>query len=567
MGGTEPRVGAHGPLRYLFTRARKLHSLHKGEYVLEFDAFYEYDRLTQFLHDMAARVPDLVKLSSLVRTPEGRDVWCVEVAGAREGLPLQRRPAFLATGNMHAIEYAGSLHSLHLLETLVEGYPSSPEIQRLLNEHVVYIIPRIAADGAEYGLETLDRVRSKRIPVTEKNAILPQDINGDGRILTMRWQSPQGTHVMSEEDPRLLVPRTSNDTEGPFYHTATEGMIHEWDGGPVRGSHARSDFNRNFPAHWRPFHDWIGHGKYPLSEVETRAVADFVLAHPNIVTTLDFHTGNPAIFYPSGTVSETARHPADARAFEHLGRIGEAITEFPYLSGYLEAKTGEKTEKLPGSFLEWMYEHVGNIVYVIESGLFYNYLGVTFGKWFDSAREREVIPGVALLSWHDAHPEHELFFEWQPVHHPQLGPVEVGGWNWVLWSNPPLHEMEAVSRRSTEFALRCAAHVPRLDLELKAECVEADIYKLTAHIRNVGPAPTSVTLQGEATHPHAKPNVRVGGGEIEFVIGQPECVIDHLGPGQAIQLEWVIRTESPEVTLEVESTRGLFAHKGLPLRA
>ncbi len=543
---------------------------------MEFDAFYDYERLTRFVHDVAAQAPELVRLSSLATTPEGRELWSVEVAGQRDKLPLNRRPAFLAQGNMHAIEYAGSMHTLHLLESLIDGYATNETIRRLLDEQVVYIIPRIAVDGAEYGLQTLDRVRSKRVPVTQKNAVVPQDINGDGRILTMRWEAADGRYVASPEDPRILVSRSPKDQVGPFYHTATEGMIHEWDGGPIRPSLGRCDFNRNFPAHWRPSFGWAGNRNYPLSEVETRAVADFVLDHPNIVVALDFHTGNPALFYPSAVVSESARHPTDARLFERLGRLGEEITGFPYLSGYLEAKTGEKTEMLPGSFKEWMYEHVGSIAYVVESGLFYNYLGVEFGAWFDSPRERELIPGRALLAWHDAHPDAELFFDWQTGDHPQLGTVEVGGWNWVLWSNPPLHEMEAVSRRCTEFALRCATHVPNVDVALTAESVGPSIYKLTAELRNVGSLPTSVTRHGVETYPNARPTVRVIGGgggddgdggdaEVEFIIGAAESVIGHLEPGHVVRFEWVIRTHLPTVSVEVESTRGLFAQRTVGL--
>lgn len=534
---------------------------------MKFDAFYNYERLTQFLQEQAERAPDLVRVESLATTAEGRELWCVEVAARSGQAPLACRPALLATGNLHAIEYAGSMACLHLLETLVAGYGESDEIRRLLEERVFYIVPRIAVDGAEYGLTTLDRVRSRRIPLRERGAVDPQDINGDGRILTMRWQSDSGAYVASQEDPRLLVPRRPEDA-GPFYHIATEGLIHEWDGGPIRAPGGRIDFNRNFPAHWVPLPGSIGHGRYPLSEVETRALADFVLARPHIVTALDFHTGNPAIFYPSGVVAETARHPEDVRTFARLGRIGEALTGFPYLSGYLEAKTGKKTERLPGSFLEWMYEHVGSVAFVVEMGLFYNYLGVKFGAWFDAPRERELIPGIPLLAWHDAHPEHQLFFEWEPFDHPQLGRVEIGGWNWVLWSNPPLFEMESVCERCTRFALRAAAYAPRVRVDVEAMNVADGVFKVTAQIENVGEVSTSVTAQGARMHPDSKPRVKMSApAPVEYIVGRQETTIEHVPPQGARRLEWVIRTPSRCVDVEVRSTRGVFARRQVALSA
>jgi hypothetical protein len=49
------------------------------------------------------------------------------------------------------------------------------------------------------------------------------------------------------------------------------------------------DMNRNWPADWQP--EWIqgGAGPYPLNWPETRAIGDFLLAHPNVAALQSYH--------------------------------------------------------------------------------------------------------------------------------------------------------------------------------------------------------------------------------------------------------------------------------------
>ena len=49
--------------------------------VPRFDQFYRHDELTRLLQDYAAAVPDLVSLSSLGKSWEGRDIWLLTHSG------------------------------------------------------------------------------------------------------------------------------------------------------------------------------------------------------------------------------------------------------------------------------------------------------------------------------------------------------------------------------------------------------------------------------------------------------------------------------------------------------
>ncbi len=550
------------------------------------DKFYTYDELTQSLQCAAAAYPDLVTVSSIAESPMKRQVWCVEVAERRNGRPLHRRPALLMTGNLHAIELAGSCGALHLLRSLLEGYVTrDPQIVRLLQEQVVYIVPRLTVDATEYVLQSLHEVRSRRFDEREPNALYPHDVNQDGRVLFMRRPSRDGGYIKSSRDERIMLPCRGDEAgDAPRYDVTFEGLIHEWDGGAFSRREERLDFNRNFPAGWQPNFTSYIHGRYPLSEPETRGLAEFVLVHPNITRVVDYHTGNTAVFPPSGAVQSKALHAADAALIAKLGRRAEALTGFPFISGYTELSTGQIAAPLPGSFKDWIYEHTGATALILELGDFHNYLGISTKDYmcYPTVAEREEQMMLALLEWHDRHPEAGLFFEWEPFDHPQLGPVEIGGLNWVDWRNPPLHEMESVCANCTRFVLEVAELKPDVTVgESEVTPLGGSLYKVAVSVRNDGELPTHITQRGRETHPTEELQVSLNavcaesaGAEsasaesanqasLEFIVGRASTWIGHLEPGASRRIEWVVRTpQSPQASTRADGT-GSDAGSGL----
>jgi hypothetical protein len=383
--------------------------------------FHTYEELTAALEGIG------VPFESIGRTPEGRELWC---ATHGEG-----ERALLITANAHAVEYAGSCCCLDLLQQ-----PAPKDVK-------LYIVPRIAADGADYTLRTMsrERVRSRFMDVDVINTMTPKDINSDGRILSMRWPADDGTFVQCPCDPRLMLAKQDDD-DGPFYHVIVEGDIHAWDGSDIQVPQVHCDFNRDYPSSTWTVIDRTGMGDQPLTQPETRAIVQFVQAHDDLAGAIDLHTGNPAIFYPL-SAPNTGDDPV-----RHIGKLGEAITGFPYLISYDEARCGKCESETPGTFYDWFYETTGHPAYVVELGMFYNYIGFTTADLAMPVHEHARKWGKAMLRWHDEHPTVQLFYDWLPFDHPQLGCVEIGGWDVNQWSNPPLKEMTKVCERVGRFA-------------------------------------------------------------------------------------------------------------------
>ncbi|HET9625342.1 MAG TPA: M14 family zinc carboxypeptidase, partial [Kofleriaceae bacterium] len=221
-------------------------------------AYLDHERLTAQLYAWVEAFPDVCRLTSLARTPEGRDVWLLTVG--RE--PDRIRPAVWVGGNIHAAELAGSSVALAIAEDALrlhlEARPAdalglAPPIVERLRDVLFYVVPRISPDGAEHVLRVGRPVRSvPRDPRVERGTPrwIPGDADGDGQARTMRVRDPGGELVETREFPGLLVQRALDD-DGPFYKLYPEGHIEHFDGKNVPSPHFLGDnpidLNRNFP--------------------------------------------------------------------------------------------------------------------------------------------------------------------------------------------------------------------------------------------------------------------------------------------------------------------------------
>ena len=125
------------------------------------------------------------------------------------------KPAIWIDANLHATEITGTTSALYIAYHLLDGYGTDEQITRQLDQSVYYIVPRANPDGAEWAMAPNPRyVRSgvRPYPWEEKDeGLFSQDINGDGKILQMRFQDPNGDWKISSLDPRLMEKRALDE--------------------------------------------------------------------------------------------------------------------------------------------------------------------------------------------------------------------------------------------------------------------------------------------------------------------------------------------------------------------
>ncbi len=463
----------------------------------EFDRYYDYEQLTAFLREACAAYPQHAELLSIGTSYEGRDIPLIALTNRETG-PHAEKPAYWLDGNIHAGEVTGSATCRYTIWYLLTRYGQDELCTRLLDTRTFYILPRLTVDGTERYLKTPEQLRSsvRRYPFEDdRDGLQPADIDGDGEILQMRVRNPLGTWKVSERDPRLMVKRRPDEEGGVYYDVYREGLIQNYDGHEITIAPPRHglDLNRNSPAFWAPEKDQGGAGPFPLSEPETRAVAQFFAEHRNIVGVQNFHTFSGVILRPFAGQADEQMPIEDLWTYQKIGERGTELTGYPCISIYHDFRYHPRTT-LHGGFIDWTYDHLGIISFATELWDIARQAGIEnrdFVKWLMYEHPEE--DDLKILRWNDEHLNGSGFVNWRPFEHPQLGPAELGGWRTkFVWQNPPPQFLQAECHKNALFALAHAAMSPLLRVsEATAEPLGHDLYKLTVTVQNQGFLPTA----------------------------------------------------------------------------
>jgi hypothetical protein len=469
--------------------------------MLPFDRFVRYAELTEALHQFAAEHPNLVTLEQYGTSYEGRPLWVVSVTDASTGAH-HTKPAYWVDANIHAVEVTGGAAALHLLHFLATASERGDATTlQALRTRTFYVVPRVNPDGVEAALADPPLFRRSSMrpwPWRDRHqwpGLVEQDIDGDGRVLTMRIADVNGAWVAHADDARVMVPVPVHGIvpEGvQRYRLLAEGIIENYDGFtiPLPRTPEALDMNRNFPAGWGT--STRGAGDHPLSEPEIDALVRAIVARPNICGYNAYHTSGGVLLRPSSTQSDSKLPPFDVWTWKELGRTGTALTSYPVHSVY-EDFTWDKNETMSGAADDWAYEHLGLFGWTTE---FWDVIHAATGTrsstdvWYVGPTVDEEL---AIARWSDQHGE--FYVPWCAFDHPQLGPIEIGGLDWFhMFVNPPLPLLVDEIRPHAEFAVFQALAAPCLSIELaEATQLGSDVWQIDVGIANTGWLPTHIS--------------------------------------------------------------------------
>ncbi|MCI0394686.1 MAG: M14 family metallopeptidase [Chloroflexi bacterium] len=464
---------------------------------IRFDTYYRYETLTGFLREWAEHYPNLCRLGSLGQSFEGREIWVVTLTNFETG-PDQDKPAYWVDANIHATEVAPSAAALYLIHKLLNEYGRDEKLTYVLDSRAFYVVPRLNPDGAELALADRPRfLRSSTRPyprTDELDGLHQEDMDGDGRILQMRLKDPHGAWKPHPDEPSLLIRREPDDLPGgDYYRLLPEGRIRNYDGVTIQMAPplAGLDLNRNFPVNWLPSEQ--GAGPFPTSEPEVRAAVQFVTDHPNITGGLTFHTFSGVHLRPLSIAPDDSLPSQDLRTYQAIGRKGEALTGYPAASVYHEFKYDPK-DYIKGTFDDWLYEHLGLYAWTTEIWSPQRQAGLEVKKYIEWFREHPVEEDLKLFHWAREILGQDGYVEWRPFEHPQLGPVELGGWNvMITWRNPPPHLLEKEIAPLADFVIFNCLISPKLEIHTLTTEKQGDIFTIRLVLHNTGWLPTNVS--------------------------------------------------------------------------
>ncbi len=439
---------------------------------LSFDHYYDGPELVSSFERLNAAYPNLTELRVIGTSEEGRDIHLFTINNKKTGKDTDK-PGIYVDGTIHGNEIQAAEVCLYLAWYLLTNYDTNKSIRELVDTRAFYIIPVVNVDhrwrffseagGYNIGRTAMVPYDDDRDGLADEDP--PDDIDGDGEILSMRVADPFGGWKTSPDDPRVMI-RVEPGEIGEWRRLGSEGIDNDGDGRLNEDGPGYLDMNRNYGFKWQPPYVQSGAGDFPMSSKPTRAIADFVVTKPNICFNFAFHNSGGMWVRGPGSKLAGFYPPADVKVYDFLGHEGEKITPgYEYIIG------GQDMYTTHGDFDEWMYSNNG----------IYGFVGELFMSEQERYRRKEPknktkdedefayfggTAGEERQKFSDNLTQGEMFKPWKKFNHPQFGEVEIGGWRTFTTRMPPPFMILEMVHRNASMVIFTARHVPEVSLEL-----------------------------------------------------------------------------------------------------
>ncbi|MBM3789016.1 MAG: hypothetical protein FJW35_01550 [Acidobacteria bacterium] len=549
---------------------------------IQFDHNHTFAEVVTYLKAVIETYPDIARLHTIGKSYLGKDLLVLEITNRKNG-DASQKPGFWLDGNLHAGEVMGAEVCLKTIDTLVRGYGKDSFVTDLVDTRAIYVMPKLNPDGSDHYLTKPDGMRSSVRPHdSDGDGLLdedpPEDLNGDRNITQMRVRDKNGNMKTSPDDPRLLV--SCKEDEKGEWRTYSEGIDNDNDGRFNEDGVGGLDINRNWPSDWQQEYIQGGAGPYPLSEPETRAVAEFLLAHRSVTGLINHHMAGNFVYRPPThrkfnpiTGVEEAMAPEDEAAYELFGRkYSEILFNQPVRKVYGRGEP-PRAGAIWGVMIGWAYDHYGVFSWVPEMG--------SLAPFCDYDKNGTVTP-AEQMKWNDTDMGGRIFVDWKPYDHPQLGQVEIGGFlskvyhpefrSYVNVMCTPGPVFEDFLARHAKWNLYLASMSPLVRLtEVSVKPMEGGYCKIEARVQNQGYLPTNVTqraIQNE-TAKTVKATIVLSGATL--AMGKETVDLGHIrgDRSQPVTAEWMVRPApgaAGKAVVKITSEKGGTVSREVALR-
>ncbi len=549
--------------------------------------YQTYEAFTQNVKQLAER--PFLSAKSLGKTLGGRDVWLLTIGSDKP----HQKPAILIMGATRATHLLGSELAIRLADHLSKPTPANT---KLLSDVTLYIIPRPSPDASEHFFAKIKSLRNTNIRPTDDDGDGdidedgPDDLNKDGHITMMRIADITGQWMPHPNDPRIMIKADpKKDPPGPRYNLLTEGFDNDKDKQINEDAKGGVAFDHNFTFNYGYFKP--GAGPHQVSEVESRAVVDFIFPKTNIAAVYAF------------SPEDNLLHPWKPNANAEKKRIkttllnADAHDQNLVVNAFKKAVGGSNAPSpanLQGSFVRWSYFHYGRPTFASRAWWIPKVEtkkpapgkdnGQNTGdkpdpkdnvssKEKEKSKSKKTDPRSAdqlnALRWFKRE-KINGFVNWTPVKHPDFPDkkVEVGGFIPYLRSNPPAKEIDAIAKRHTTFIRNLAAMFPRITFaQVKIKSLGSGIYRITAIIRNDGKLST-MSQMGRISRILQPCQVAIELPETaKFLKGHPRVQLSPIpGNGGLSERQWLVRTNAKSITIKAYSPIAVSITKTLELK-
>lgn len=510
-------------------------------------------QLAQRVTQLSKTYPQYVKSKVLTKTLSGADVWMLTLGTGH----VEMKPAVAVVGGVDGAYLVGVELAIGFAEQLL-SQSSADSVRKLLDTQTFYVFPNMSPDATEQYFSSVryERRGNARSVDFDRDGLFGEDgyddLDGDGKITWMRVEDVLGDYVASPQDPRVMVKADGNTpADVKKYSLYTEGVDNDHDGFFNEDRQEGIFFDKNNTYNYKNFAE--GAGEHAVSELENRALLDFLYDAFNVYAVVSFgpynnlsqveRRGNQGGESPS---AQMGRRPGGRKITSWSDRdIKANVLAADIYKGLFPDQPAKNEQGTPGNFAEWAYYHYGRLSFS------------TPGWWLpkvkaDSTDRRkgaglratEDDEQLQYFKWADQTGVADNYSVWSSVQHPDFpnSSVEVGGIHPFVLKNPPYSYVGDLVAKHTQFIQGIAAMAPQVQLlNVNTEKVDQGLTRITAKVANTGIFPT-LTQVGEHSYFLKQVNVRLktGAGQ-KIVSGRASQVVPSLDGKQSEEFSWLVQ--------------------------
>ena len=534
---------------------------------ISWNRYNDYTAITEICKKIAAAHPDLVKLESMGKSFQGREMWVMTITNSKVG-SADKKPAMYIDGNIHSNEIQGSEFAMYTAWYLTEMFDAGNKyVRELLTDKTFYIAPTINPDARDnfiHEANTPNSPRSGMIPIdNDRDGLTNEDgfddLDGDGSIVMMRRKTPLGRYKADPTDPRRMI-MVGPEEKGEYELLGSEGIDNDGDGRVNEDGEGAYDPNRDWGWNWQPNTIQSGAYKYPFSLPENRAIVDFVMKHPNIAAAQSFHNNGGMILRGPGALEDVNTYNRqDVAVYDVLGKKGEEL-----IPGYKYLVVYKDLYSVFGGELDWFYG--GRGIYTFSNELWTDFQlynkPVADGQEVSYSFDRDLLMKDAFVDWH-------------PYKHPTYGDIEIGGFKKNFGRVHPGFLLESDAHRNMAFSVFHAYSTPKLSVsEIEIKEMGGGLKQVTAVVVNERMIPThsSQDVKNQIELPDM---ITLSGGtvvagmvvlnrDMDRTVEQkndPTTIrVDNIGGNSYVTVRWIVKGGS-KFTVNVVSQKGGVATK------
>lgn len=571
--------------------------------------YHSPEEIQQVLQSIHQQNRTNTRLHHIADSPGGRPVSVLEIGSNRQNVP-----AVFVGANFEGNLPLASEGAVQLVQMLLDSVQYTAGLKW-------FVIPNPNPDAAtgyfsnvKYGRNVNDfRVNNDADEALNEDGF--DDLNNDGFISQMRVKSFDGTHVVSDFDPRIMVAANTKNGERGSYKLYTEGIDNDGDGQFNEDGEGGINIGISFP-HLFPENNKEA-GIFPGQATEVYGIMKFIYDHPEIAMVYTLGSSDFCLVPPQGgrkgdasmerinlsrryarmlnidenqtfTIDElvelvkeivppgTEVTPSMVAGMLGLGAVVNPLDEdlvfYKKLSddykNYLKTNNFN-TEKLgpfpakDGSFELWAYYHLGvpsfsmnlfSVPKIKEKQPENPETKETDTK--NNKAEKENRPNEkekALLAWSDSKWDGKGFVDWQKFQHPDLGEVEIGGFVPYLETTPKPEHIDSLLQTQLPWLLQLTQNLPEISI-ISEDITDlgAGVYKIELFIENSGYFSWPIAMGQRNRQP--APVVVSLDGNFELLEGTKRTPLGSIGGNQVRKLTWLIKANRrTEISAKIES--------------